>query len=81
MKHWLKRGLTSLAIVAGVVLGLMVAGSEPAHAEKTYTIGTVDTFEPFEIQDKNGTYNGKNPGIEIEMLREIAKHEGFKYNF
>ena len=30
--------------------------------------------------DKNGTYNGKNPGIEIEMLREIAKHEGFKYN-
>ncbi|MCC3151353.1 transporter substrate-binding domain-containing protein, partial [Bifidobacterium bifidum] len=48
--------------------------------EKTYTIGTVDTFEPFEIQDKNGTYNGKNPGIEIEMLREIAKHEGFKYN-
>ncbi|WP_260239397.1 ABC transporter substrate-binding protein/permease [Limosilactobacillus fermentum] len=58
----------------------MVVGSEPAHAEKTYTIGTVDTFEPFEIQDKNGTYNGKNPGIEIEMLREIAKHEGFKYN-
>ncbi|MEK1391781.1 ABC transporter substrate-binding protein/permease [Limosilactobacillus fermentum] len=80
MKHWLKRGLTSLAVVAGVVLGLMVVGSEPAHAEKTYTIGTVDTFEPFEIQDKNGTYNGKNPGIEIEMLREIAKHEGFKYN-
>lgn len=79
MKHWLKRGLTSLAVVAGVVLGLMVVGSEPAHAEKTYTIGTVDTFEPFEIQDKNGTYNGKNPGIEIEMLREIAKHEGFKY--
>lgn len=80
MKHWLKRGLTSLAVVAGVVLGLMVVGNEPAHAEKTYTIGTVDTFEPFEIQDKNGTYNGKNPGIEIEMLREIAKHEGFKYN-
>ena len=80
MKHWLKRGLTSLAVVAGVVLGLMVVGSEPAHAEKTYTIGTVDTFEPFEIQDKNRTYNRKNPGIEIEMLREIAKHEGFKYN-
>src|SRR5699024_3093137 len=34
---------------------------------------------PFEIQDSKGGYSGKNPGIEIEILKKIAKHEHFKY--
>ena len=78
-KHWLIKLLMSLAVLVG--FGLVMGRQEPIHAasEPTYTIGTVDSFEPFEIPNNRGTYNGKNPGIEIEMLQQIAKHEGFKY--
>ena len=78
-KHWLTKLLMSLAVLVG--FGLVMGRQEPIHAasEPTYTIGTVDSFEPFEIPNNRGTYNGKNPGIEIEMLQQIAKHEGFKY--
>ena len=77
-KHWLGKVLMGLALLVGVGLGL--SAQQPVHAaEKTYTIGTVDSFEPFEIPNNRGTYTSKNPGIEIEMLQQIAKHEGFKY--
>lgn len=76
-RHWLKKLLMGLAVVSGIGLGLSF--QQPVHAEKTYTIGTVDSFVPFEIPNNKGTYTSKNPGIEIEMLQQIAKHEGFKY--
>lgn len=77
-KHSLFAFLLMLAtcLVAGLTFN-----TGAAHAEPTYTIGTNSTFAPFSIQDKNGGYSGKNPGIEIEILREIAKHEHFKYRY
>lgn len=71
-------GLSSL--LAGGVLMLNVA-NKPVEAsqEPTYTFATNNTFAPFQIQDSKGNYNGKNPGIEIEILKKIAKHEHFKY--
>lgn len=78
-KHWLRNMLMGLTVAVGIGVGL--GHAQPVHAaEPTYTIGTVDSFEPFEIPNNKGTYTGKNPGIEIEMLQQIAKHEGFKYN-
>lgn len=68
--------LMPIALLA-IILGL--ATTQPAQAAKTYLIGTDQTFEPFEIQDKKGTYNGDKPGIDIEILKAIAKHENFKY--
>lgn len=62
-----------------MLVALAMPGQAQAASKKTYIIGTDQTFKPFEIQDKDGTYNGKNPGIDIEILREIAKHENFKY--
>ena len=62
-----------------MLVALAMPGQAQAASKKTYIIGTDQTFEQFEIQDKKGTYNGKKPGIDIEILREIAKHEGFKY--
>lgn len=75
--HWL---VAVAAFLAAFILGIQVQTTR-VHAEPTYTIGTNTTFAPFSIQDKNGKYSGKNPGIEIEMLRKIAKHEHFKYRF
>lgn len=65
-----------------LVLSFLIAvpTSKAQAAEKTYVIGTDQTFKPFEIQDKDGTYNGKNPGIDMDILKAIAKHEGFKYD-
>ena len=62
-----------------MLVALSMPGQAQAASKKTYIIGTDQTFKPFEIQDKDGTYNGKNPGIDIEILQEIAKHENFKY--
>lgn len=43
-------------------------------AEKTYTIAMDTTFPPFEFADKNN----KRVGIDIDLIRAIAKAEGFK---
>lgn len=48
-----------------------------ASVEPHYTIGTETTDVPFEIQSKNGSYNSKHPGIDIELLKAIAKKEHF----
>lgn len=45
-------------------------------AEKTYKIGTDLTFAPFEFQNSDGEYIG----IDVDLLKEIAKDQGFKVN-
>lgn len=75
------RVLTAMMTFAFALVAGLWFKTGTVHAEPTYTIGTNTTFAPFSIQDKNGGYSGKNPGMEIEILREIAKHEHFKYRF
>lgn len=78
-KGW-KKIITTCLAICGIALGWIIAEPQTVSAdEPTYTIATNNTFEPFEIQDSKGSYSGKNPGIEIEMLKAIAKHEHFKY--
>lgn len=77
-----KKLIATVITVVGVVIGWQVAKPQAVSAdEPTYTFATNNTFEPFEIQDSKGNYSGKNPGIEIEILKRIAKHEHFKYEF
>nr|WP_246147550.1 amino acid ABC transporter substrate-binding protein/permease [Secundilactobacillus folii] len=52
------------------------AGITPAKAETTYQIGTDVTFPPFEFANKHDKY----VGIDIELLKAIAKDQGFKVN-
>lgn len=76
---WRKILATFIAVL-GIALGWsLVEPQSVSAAEPTYTFATNNTFEPFEIQDSKGGYSGKNPGIEIEMLKKIAKHEHIKY--
>ena len=74
-KSWWQRTIISCAVMLMTTFAGLFVNKQVAHAEQTYTIGVVDTFAPFEIQNKQGTYTGKNPGIEPEMIRVIAKHE------
>ena len=80
-KSWWQRTIISCAVMLMTTFAGLFVNKQVAHAEQTYTIGVVDTFAPFEIQNKQGTYTGKNPGIEPEMVRMIAKHEHFKYRY
>lgn len=80
-KSWWQRTIISCAVMLMTTFAGLFVNKQVAHAEQTYTIGVVDTFAPFEIQNKQGTYTGKNPGIEPEMIRMIAKHEHFKYQY
>ena len=76
----IKNMIITIVAVLGIVVGWqMVEPQQVSAAEPTYTFATNNTFEPFEIQDSKGGYSGKNPGIEIEILKKIAKHEHFKY--
>ena len=70
--HW-KKLITAFIAIVGIVIGWVVVEQQPASADPTYTFATNNTFEPFEIQDSKGGYSGKNPGIEIEILKKIAK--------
>lgn len=52
-----------------------------AHAaEPHYVIGTETTNVPFGMQSKDGSYNGKHPGIDPALLKAIAKKEHFTYD-
>ncbi|MGJ3831716.1 transporter substrate-binding domain-containing protein, partial [Lactiplantibacillus plantarum] len=55
-------------------LGSWFAIGTQAQA-KTYTIATDTTFAPFEFQVKGGKYKG----IDIDILKAIAKKENFNY--
>lgn len=77
-KGWIRLIASCLAVI-GIAIGWMSVEPEHVSADQTYTFATNNTFEPFEIQDSKGGYSGKNPGIEIEMLKKIAKHEHFNY--
>lgn len=75
----LKKLITVCIAIVAIAVGWILVEPQQASADQTYTFATNNTFEPFEIQDSKGGYSGKNPGIEIEILRKIAKHEHFKY--
>lgn len=57
-----------------VMIGFITLGSISANAaEKNYKIGTDLTFPPFEFQNENNEY----VGIDIDLLDQIAKDQGF----
>ncbi|WP_373892246.1 ABC transporter substrate-binding protein/permease [Weissella confusa] len=66
--------LTGLVVLAATIMGL-VAGAPNAQAASHYTITTDTTFPPFEFQTQGGDYRG----IDMDMLKEIAKREDFTY--
>ncbi|MBD1491958.1 ABC transporter substrate-binding protein/permease [Weissella confusa] len=71
MRKW----LVGLMVLAASIVG-MVAGVQNAHAASShYTITTDTTFPPFEFQTQGGDYRG----IDMDMLKEIAKREDFTY--
>lgn len=49
--------------------------SSGGDSSKTYTIATDTTFAPFEFTDASGKF----VGIDMEILDEIAKDQGFDY--
>lgn len=65
--------LFSISLIAFVCL----IGVSPAKAaEKTYQIGTDVTYPPFEFANSNNKY----VGIDIDLMKAIAKTEDFKVN-
>lgn len=64
-------------IVAFVAVGALLAGAAPATAAddgEKYVIGTDTTFAPFEFTNANGDL----VGIDMDLLRAIAKDQGFE---
>lgn len=47
---------------------------QTVHAQKVYQIGTDVTFPPFEFANKDNKY----VGIDIDILKAVAKEEGFQ---
>ena len=65
------------ALVAFVAVGALLAGAAPATAATDgdkYVIGTDTTFAPFEFTDQDGDL----VGIDMDLLRAIAKDQGFE---
>ncbi|UQS86110.1 amino acid ABC transporter substrate-binding protein/permease (plasmid) [Nicoliella spurrieriana] len=71
------RLLFNAMLIAFVSLLIGVGVANPvAHAEKTYQIGTDVTFPPFEFANDQNKY----VGIDIDLMKAIAKNQGFKVN-
>ena len=63
-------------ILSSLCAFLFLFGNVTIKAEKTYQIGTDVTYPPFEFANKNNQY----VGIDIDILKAIAKEENFKVN-
>jgi glutamine transport system permease protein len=61
------------ALLVGVTgTGLLSAATASADGEK-YVVATDTTFAPFEFQDEQGKF----VGIDMDLIREIGKDQGF----
>ncbi|WP_283679874.1 amino acid ABC transporter substrate-binding protein/permease [Lentilactobacillus sp. Marseille-Q4993] len=60
----------------GALLFIFSLSPVSSKAEKTYQIGTDVTYPPFEFANKQNKY----VGIDIDVMKAIAKEEGFKVN-
>lgn len=67
-----------IIFTAIVSFGLFSQQNQQVFA-KTLTVGTSNTFEPYEIEDKNGGYDDGNNGFEMDLFKEIMKNTGMKY--
>lgn len=73
MKRKMWAVLTTLAVFFACLVTFNLSAT-PAKAETTYTIGTDVTFPPFEFANKQNKY----VGIDMDLIRAIAKNQGFK---
>lgn len=69
-----QRLLAGTIALLGFGLGL---GSMPAQASKTYVIATSADFPPLSFRSPDDTT--KIVGFEMDMIKSIAKHAGWKY--
>ena len=75
LKHFIVSASVALAC-AGFSCGA-IAAQETAAKVPTYTVGTGATYRPFEFQ----TPNKEIVGFDIDLMKEIAKAQGFKVEF
>ena len=77
MKKGLKFGLV-IAMALAMVMAFTACGSgnsSSGSSDKKYIIATDTTYAPFEFEDKNG----KRVGIDMDLLKAIAKDQHFDY--
>ena len=73
----MKKFIAMLSAVLGLfMLGTFAQPHIQAASEKTYTIDTDVTFPPFVYANTENKY----VGIDLDLLKAIAKEEGFKVN-
>ncbi|GAK31451.1 glutamine ABC transporter permease protein [Weissella oryzae SG25] len=72
MRKWL---LGLIIAAAAIVTGFGGFNSVQAASKPHYTITTDTTYPPFEFQTANGQFKG----IDMDLLKAIAKREGFTY--
>ncbi|MBF7104960.1 amino acid ABC transporter substrate-binding protein/permease [Pediococcus pentosaceus] len=71
----IKKTLLSIVFSIVILFGWSVFNSNNVNAdEKVYEIGTDVTFPPFEFANDQNQY----VGIDMDIIRTIAKNEGFK---
>lgn len=71
------KGLVQRIFASIVVLSSMGFLSVAAHASKTYVIATSADFPPLSFRSADDT--SKIVGFEMDMIKSIAKHAGWKY--
>lgn len=75
MKRSFAKVVAGIALLLTMLITLGISAT-PAKATTTYQIGTDVTFPPFEFANKQNKY----VGIDMDLMRAIAKDQGFKVN-
>ena len=83
MKKKMAVKLAVLGLCAVVALAFTACGSSSSgnknskKTTKTYTVVTEPTFPPYDTTDKDGNLTG----FDMDMVKAIAKDQGFKVKF
>lgn len=64
-----------IILVSIMALSTLLAACGKDKDSKVYSIATDTTFAPFEFEDVEGNF----VGIDMELIEEIAKDQGFEY--
>lgn len=72
----MKKIIAYITIITSLVSVLLISRPQNVLAKDTYNIATDVTFPPFVYANDKNEY----VGIDIDLMNEIAKEEGFKVN-
>ena len=73
----LRQKIVRISVIVLVATAITVGAAAMVMAKTTYKVASDIAWPPFEMVDEQGNY----VGIDLDLMREIAKMQGYEVEF